>query len=62
MSANEEVGSGFKTGGQELRGRVAEKLAAAAEAGERPLEGLLEVARQALRSPEARDGEQRAKS
>jgi hypothetical protein len=59
-----EVGSGFKTrleyildqvfaampdgGSHEMRRLVAEKLVTAAEAGERSLEGLIEIARQTL--------------
>jgi hypothetical protein len=61
-----EVGSGFKTrleyildqvfaaapdgGSHEMRRLVAEKLVAAAEAGERSLEGLIEIARHTLTS------------
>jgi hypothetical protein len=74
----EEVGSGFKArleyvldevcrdlpggGSHELRRCVAGKLAAAVDAGERSLESLLEVARQAMASPEAQAAEQRARS
>lgn len=61
-----EAGSGFKTrleyildqvfaampdgGSHEMRRLVAEKLVTAAEAGERSLEGLIEIARQTLAS------------
>ena len=78
MSAAEGIGSGFKTrleyvldevcrdlpggGSHELRRCVAERLSEAANAGERSLENLLEVARQAMASPEAQAVEQRAKS
>jgi hypothetical protein len=64
MDTNQKVGAGFNTrleyildqicsglpagGTHELRCLVAERLAAAVRAGERSMDGLLEIARQAL--------------